>query len=206
MRTIMKNEDGFTGLEAAIVLIAFIVVAAVFSYVILGAGFFTTQKSQEVVHTGVSQTSSSIEVVGNVYGLVNSAIDDEKITQIRFDLGLTAGGSPVDMEKTVMVYSTDSTDAPIYLDFIDSKEKESDSAKAGYEAGWYIADYNTGSSGDDDNLLERGEIHTVIAQVEENDGLEANDRVRLEVRPPVGAVLVLDRTVPPQVDKVNVLY
>ena len=32
-------EEAFTGLEAAIVLIAFIVVAAVFSYVVLGAGF-----------------------------------------------------------------------------------------------------------------------------------------------------------------------
>ena len=41
------NEEGFTGLEAAIVLIAFIVVAAVFSYVVLGAGFYTTQKAQE---------------------------------------------------------------------------------------------------------------------------------------------------------------
>ena len=37
-------SDAFTGLEAAIVLIAFVVVSAVFAYVILGAGFFTTQK------------------------------------------------------------------------------------------------------------------------------------------------------------------
>ena len=57
-----KDEKGFTGLEAAIVLIAFVVVAAVFSYVMLGAGFFTTQKSQEVVHTGVTQASSSVEL------------------------------------------------------------------------------------------------------------------------------------------------
>jgi len=55
-----KDENGFTGLEAAIVLIAFVVVASVFSYVMLGAGFFTTQKSQEVVHTGVTQASSSL--------------------------------------------------------------------------------------------------------------------------------------------------
>ena len=40
-----ENEDAFTGLEAAIVLIAFVVVASVFSYVVLGAGFFTTQKA-----------------------------------------------------------------------------------------------------------------------------------------------------------------
>ena len=38
MSKLVKNEDAFTGLEAAIVLIAFIVVAAVFSYVMLGAG------------------------------------------------------------------------------------------------------------------------------------------------------------------------
>lgn len=201
MRTIMKNEDGFTGLEAAIVLIAFIVVAAVFSYVILGAGFFTTQKSQEVVHTGVSQTSSSVEIVGNVYGISTTA--GGKIDTFQFDLGLTAGGSPVDMEKTVMVYSTDSTDAPIYLDF-----KGSGSAEAGEagEAGWYIADHNTGSSGDKDNLLERGEIFTILVEVSESNAIGANEEMRLEVRPPIGAVLGLQRTAPPQIDKVNVLY
>ncbi len=67
-----RNEDGFTGLEAAIVLIAFVVVAAVFSYVVLGAGFFTTQKSQQVVHAGVTQAASNIVVKGNVYGISNT--------------------------------------------------------------------------------------------------------------------------------------
>jgi len=38
MMKLFKNEDAFTGLEAAIVLIAFVVVAAVFSYVMLNAG------------------------------------------------------------------------------------------------------------------------------------------------------------------------
>lgn len=61
-----KNEKGFTGLEASIVLIAFVVVAAVFSYVMLGAGFGTTQKSQEVVHSSVSQASSSLSLSGDV--------------------------------------------------------------------------------------------------------------------------------------------
>jgi flagellin-like protein len=34
-----NTSDAFTGLEAAIVLIAFVVVAAVFSYVVLSTGF-----------------------------------------------------------------------------------------------------------------------------------------------------------------------
>ena len=46
MRKMFDREEAFTGLEAAIVLIAFVVVAAVFSYVVLGAGFFTTPVSR----------------------------------------------------------------------------------------------------------------------------------------------------------------
>ena len=68
MSSLKQNDAGFTGLEAAIVLIAFVVVAAVFSYVVLGAGFFTTQKAQQTVHTSVEQSSSTLEIVGNVYG------------------------------------------------------------------------------------------------------------------------------------------
>ena len=56
----------FTGLEAAIVLIAFVVVASVFAYVILGAGFLTTQKSQEVVHSSVQGASSSVQSCGGI--------------------------------------------------------------------------------------------------------------------------------------------
>ena len=65
---VSRKRRGFTGLEAAIVLTAFVVVAAVFSYVVLNAGFFTTQKSKEVVHTGVEQATSSVELAGDVIG------------------------------------------------------------------------------------------------------------------------------------------
>lgn len=61
-----KNEEAFTGLEAAIVLIAFVVVAAVFSFVVLGAGLFTTQKSHEVVYAGVGSAASNMVVKGDV--------------------------------------------------------------------------------------------------------------------------------------------
>ena len=100
-----RNEDAFTGLEAAIVLIAFVVVAAVFSYVVLGAGFFTTQKSQQVVHAGVTQAASNIVVKGNVYGIDRTS-GTNVYRLIQFDLGLAAGGLPVDVTKIQMVYST----------------------------------------------------------------------------------------------------
>src|SRR5512133_683494 len=93
-----KSENGFTGLEAAIVLIAFVVVAAVFSYVMLGAGFFTTQKSQEVVHTGVTQASSSVELGGDV--IAKGEATNTNIDNITMFLQLTSGGSQVDMNRT----------------------------------------------------------------------------------------------------------
>lgn len=64
----MKTESAFSGLEAAIVLIAFVVVAAVFSYVMLGAGFFATQKSQEVTYSGIKQSTSNLVLDGQIYG------------------------------------------------------------------------------------------------------------------------------------------
>ena len=184
----IKSDDAFTGLEAAIVLIAFVVVAAVFSYVVLGAGFFTTQKSQEVVHTSVSQTSSSLEVVGNVYGQKSGDL----ITVFRFDVGLTAGGSPVDMTKLVLTYSN-STE----LEYLDFNATVVDPPDAG---NWSIVDKN---DADSDNLLEAGEIFTLKATL--TSGFPVNDKVRLELKPPVGAVLGLQRTAPPQLDAWNVL-
>ena len=64
VRKVIDDTRGFTGLEAAITLIAFVIVAAVFSYVVLNMGFYTTQKSQQVTKTGLEQSSSSMELAG----------------------------------------------------------------------------------------------------------------------------------------------
>ncbi|HUV53535.1 MAG TPA: archaellin/type IV pilin N-terminal domain-containing protein, partial [Dehalococcoidia bacterium] len=40
-----RDERGITGLETAIILIAFVVVASVFAYTVLSAGIFSSQKA-----------------------------------------------------------------------------------------------------------------------------------------------------------------
>ena len=84
-----NSSDAFTGLEAAIVLIAFVVVAAVFAYVILGAGFFTTQKAQETVYKSVEQSTTNLQLIGNVYGLASDPVHQE----------LTRSNSPSDLHR-----------------------------------------------------------------------------------------------------------
>ena len=97
MKRFINENKGFTGLEAAIVLTAFVVVAAVFSYVVLGAGFFTTDTAKQVVHTGVEQATSSVAIVGDVM----AAGTGTNVTNITITLQLTAGNNPVDMTQNM---------------------------------------------------------------------------------------------------------
>ena len=184
---LIKNEKGFTGLEAAIVLIAFVVVAAVFSYVMLGAGFFTTQKSQEVVHTGVTQASSSLAPSGDV--IVESTQNDHA-NNITFYVTNTAGGTPVDLNKTVLTY-TDNND-------------------------FVTREYGTGGNGwvytpvvydHADNLLESGEKYRIVVNLSSLSGTISppgvNEKIKLEIKPPEGAVMTIIKTMPPALAQGN---
>src|SRR5512136_2827444 len=107
----INTSEAFTGLEAAIVLIAFVVVAAVFSYVVLRAGFFTTQKAQETVYKGVEQSTANIQMIGNVYRLSynSTGATPGNITEITFSIGLAPGAPAIDLPKMKIVFSTPAT-------------------------------------------------------------------------------------------------
>ncbi|MDK2891018.1 MAG: archaeal flagellin FlaB [Methanoculleus sp.] len=184
------NDNAFTGLEAAIVLIAFIVVAAVFSYVVLGAGFFTTQKSQEVVHTGVQQASSSMEIVGNVYGEGNTTND--YLTSIRCIVANTAGGTALDVEQMVVTY-IDETHHVVVPYTADGNVNTTNC--------WdVLAKYN--DNGDDNLLLEPGEQFEIGIHVQ-NPG--PNTPFTVNLQPAAGAVYPIKKTVPPAIEAFNVL-
>jgi archaeal flagellin FlaB len=188
MISLNHKDEGFTGLEAAIVLIAFVVVAAVFSYVVLGAGFFTTQKSQEVVHTGVQQASSTLQIVGNVYGVGTVA---DQINYVNFTVSLAPGGTPVDLSKMILTYSTTS-----YTQTLDMN-----TAYTAADEKWGI---NAIRGGNWNNLLESGE--QVDIGVKPRIPLTANGQFNLEVKPIIGATLDIKRTAPAAVKSINILY
>jgi archaeal flagellin FlaB len=182
----LNNEKGFTGLEAAIVLIAFVVVAAVFSYVMLGAGFFTTQKSQEVVHTGVTQASSSLAPSGDE---IVGATAPNMAGNITFYLTTTAGGTSVDMDKAVLTYTDND-------DFV-SKAYNGSGPNTGTN-GWVYSAV-VFEPGHADNLLESGEKYRIDVNLTVFGATTlpgVNEKIKLEVKPPEGAVLALGKTLP----------
>jgi len=177
---LLKDEKGFTGLEAAIVLVAFVVVAAVFSYVMLGAGFYTTQKSQEVVHTGVQQASSSLAPSGDV--IVTGGADND-VAEVTFYITTTAGGSSVDLNKTILTYTDDN-------DF----KTDAYNATSG---NWTYEDVV--NNGGPVNLIEKGEKYKITLDLTSLTTSEpgVNENIKIDVKPPEGAVLILQRTMPP---------
>ena len=48
-----RAQRGITGLETAIVLIAFVVVASVFAFTILSAGVFASEANKQTIHAGL---------------------------------------------------------------------------------------------------------------------------------------------------------
>ena len=62
------THRGIIGIESAIVLIAFVIVAAALAFVVLNMGFSTTQKAKTTIVSTLSQAGSSLEVEGKVIG------------------------------------------------------------------------------------------------------------------------------------------
>jgi len=187
MNSFKTDDKGFTGLEAAIVLIAFVVVAAVFSYVVLGAGFFTTQKAQETVYKGVEQSTANIQMIGNVYGM---STDNGNITRIVFSIGLAPGAPAVDLSKMKIVFSTPTTGPVILAQGATNSDTVFSTRLNGNIA------FNNLSMNANDQI----EINFTTAAV------PANTKMNIELRPSVGAALPFSKTAPATITATNVLF
>lgn len=113
-QTMQKSNSAFSGLEAAIVLIAFVVVAAVFAYATLGTGIWATEEAQESTVAGFRQASSVVYVEGALYATLNSLNDS--LDTITFYLAIPETGRAQDLTKMLIVYthSVDSTIHRVY--------------------------------------------------------------------------------------------
>ena len=207
----MKNiysEDAFTGLEAAIVLIAFVVVAAVFSYVVLGAGFFTTQTAQATVHTGVAQASSSLEIVGNVMG-IDTDTATTRLTFINTSVALTAGGTSMDLTGMVISYSDTGGGRNANVEM----NSESDITNCGTilttqvttadDMRWCVAQ-RINQVGTANNLLEPNEIWVITVGLPSTASI--NQKITVNLQPAVGASLPITRTIPGGLSAVQAIY
>lgn len=195
VRRLKKDQEGITGIETAIILIAFVIVASVFAYVVLSAGLFSTQKAKEAIHAGLEEAQCTIEIKGNIYGRMESSV----LQEVYFTLGTTTGGGEVDFTDTSSVNGSNL----VIISY-------SDAYQIFPTVNWTMTKLNTN---DPDNLLDKNELFMITVDltcVSANATAEQMPgpyhTFQLEVKPPVGAVLVLERTIPARVDQIVNLY
>ena len=191
-----KREEGITGLETAIILIAFVIVASVFAFVVLSTGLFSAERGKETVFAGLQKASGNLEVRGSLtvtdVAVADGVIDSTGPDTIIFNVGLAAAGYPVLLDNTA-------TTNTLALNYIDSDARIPLDGPAG---DWVAAEI----MGDGDDLVENGELFSVTVTMPTGAVLDTNEIFTIEVIPPSGGTLLINRTMPPQIDLVMDLH
>jgi len=90
---------GIIGVESAIVMIAFVIVAAGLAFVVLNMGFSTTQKAKTATLTSLAEASSSLEIAGKVTGTADVTGGVMNTTQV--PLKIASGGASINLDPTL---------------------------------------------------------------------------------------------------------
>jgi flagellin FlaB len=172
-----KAQEGITGLETAIILIAFVIVASVFAYVVLSAGLFSAQKAKEAVNAGLSSTMATVEIRGNIIARMEAG----EVRELFFCVGIPMSGSSVDFSPSSENIS------PLVISYSDADVLIPD-------MDWTLTKLSTINN---DNLLDPYELFQVTVIVPSgNVSIGRYDSFSMEFKPPDGPVLTVERTIP----------
>jgi len=192
LANMQREQRGMTGLETAIILIAFVTVAAVFGYAVLSAGLFSAERGKETVFAGLQQAKANMELSGSV--IVTSA-DNLTADEIKFTVRNAIAGTPIDMTPNA-VYGTNLNRCVMSLTTADAYSND--------------IQWTAVSIGDDDgdNLLESGEQFEVTVHLDALGGtfgspdLHPNDWFNIQVKPMLGSTMTIQRTLPAGLDPI----
>jgi flagellin FlaB len=181
MRSLLKNRKGLTGIETAIIVIAFVIAASVFAFAVLNMGLLTTSKAQEAIVSGVGQAQSSMKIT-SVYAYADGTGASAKVKGLAL-LVQISGTQSVDFtaSKIAISYKNDRISIADVYDsdhFLNSTEFANDTYKGDLRT-LVNSTINPNKctivevQGDQDNLLEAGEIYAVFLNLEKIDSTNA---------------------------------
>ena len=189
-----RDQRGITGLETAIILIAFIMVAAVFAYVVLSAGLFSSEEAREAIYSGLERTRGTVEVRGSVLANMTEGVVD----QLLFCVGSIGTGADIDFTDTSEGNNT------VVISYYDQYNQYP-------SVNWTL---NKITSSNMDNILDENELFQIVVDVASinaaasspEERLSAYHTFTLEVKPPIGAILSIERTIPARVSQLVNLH
>jgi len=191
---------------------------------VLGAGFFSTEKAKSVIHTGVETATSSAELAGDVIGhgwkynttaassghsyyfndsaKGNHSVDTTNLTVVEFQVELTAGHERLDMNKVVISYSDNDTYVAELTRVANIGTNNVSLGNLSLASWSYsLATDEMGES----SMLDPNEKITVIVALPEY-GVTVTKEFMIDFKPALGGTITLSKTAPGAIDKTMLLY
>jgi len=188
VKTMRRDERGITGLETAIILIAFVVVASVFAYTVLSAGIFSSQKGQEAVYTGLQHARSTLVMKGDVVAYSTGGASGT-VDSLVVCVATALNGEKIDLTEPANVggLAGNGSQNVVVVSYSSQGIRTDDLA-------WTAAQLGKGNG---DNMLDPGEtFEMTIDLTGTGETISTYKTFGIEIKPPVGSVLVMERTTP----------
>ena len=204
MNGLWKDQRGITGLETAIILIAFIVVAAVFAFTVMTTGLFSTEKAKTTAQAGIAEASSTFAPKG---GLIAECEQNAQnacthVRSLTFQITTASGstGTSIARDKIALIYSDDNQRDS-------SNANIDDRAAAEGILRTVTVDKIVSTTANTPELLQQGDVAEITVLLNNTAGggatlLGPNMIFRLEIIPQQGGSLILSRKTPPELMRV----
>jgi len=158
----------------------------VFAYTVLSAGIFSSQKAQEAVYTGLQHARSTLEFKGDVV----ARSGNNSVTELVICVASALNGQPIDL--------TEPTD-------------NGNGTAAGNSSNVVVVSYASRNirtddlywqadqlgKGNGDQMLDPGETFEMTIYLNgAGEPVGTYQTIDIEIKPPTGSVLVIERTTP----------
>ena len=223
---LFRNKRGIVGIEAAIVLIAFVVIASALAYVVVNMGFFSAQQAKMTITRGIEESTSALQLDGSVIAYTNETGGSKYIQYLLIPVKLSIGRSSLDLSnKTTAISVWGSNLLNIYKGVVNETGTGGASGGVGINFGlpedpsnmteviYRLFDKNSGESNalgwnvsaayiiiyndDDDAVLENFEKAYVVINLGDTGFWRPEySKVKVEIKTGQGAALVVERLIP----------
>ncbi len=217
------SHRGVIGVESAIVMIAFVIVAAALAFVVLNMGFTTSQKAKTTIIAGLGESSSSMQVAGKVIGVgctsSTNGCSTPYLNATAYPIKITSGGDAVDLGSatTAVKYLSNSIEyddiysgtltAAEYRSLADAFRGAVDNSVTNFSGIMNPVNqtvvtntsafiYWSVSGSTINSILDDGEHAVLAVAFEDGERPTSLDTIRVEIIPATGASLSVERQVP----------
>jgi flagellin FlaB len=216
------THRGIIGVESAIVLIAFVIVAAALAFVVLNMGFTTAQKAKTTIVSTLAEAGSSLEIEGKAIGSSYQPGGGlpSSLNATSFPIKIAGSGDSVNLNPSITAIKYLSnliTYDNIYGGTLNptSYSRLEDATNAAAPGIITLSPFEGGLDGDSDDwplettafiywtvarntndILEAGEHANLAIVFAAGDRPQELDSIRVEIIPPSGASLTITRQVP----------